>query len=189
MSEPEIALPGPEIVIIAAVAEENRVIGRGMNLPWHIPDDLKRFQRLTMGHPLIMGRRTFESLMHQFGGEGDELPLAGRELVVLTRSPENLDARAKRARIFGSLDDALEAYRDKRTVFVGGGAAVYEAALERAHRLELTIVEGSHDGDVFFPPYRHLLAQEDGPFRLVALDHRDSHDGRPGFRYETYQRE
>ena len=69
----------PKIVIIAAVAEQDRLIGKGLDLPWRLPEDLKRFKRLTMGHPLVMGRRTFESLVHQFNG-----PLPGRRLVVLT---------------------------------------------------------------------------------------------------------
>jgi len=71
----------PEIVIIAAVAEKDRLIGAGMDLPWRIPDDLKRFKRLTTGHPLIMGRWTFDSLVHQFGG-----PLPNRRNIVVARS-------------------------------------------------------------------------------------------------------
>jgi len=69
-----------EIVLIAAVAEANRVIGDGKELPWHLPEDLARFKRLTRGHPLLMGRRTFQSIVHQFGG-----PLPERRHLVLTR--------------------------------------------------------------------------------------------------------
>ena len=80
----------PEIVVVAAVAEApgaagDRLIGDGLELPWHIPADLERFKAMTLGHPLVMGRRTFESLLHQFGG-----PLPGRETVVLTRHPASV---------------------------------------------------------------------------------------------------
>ncbi|MEO1728387.1 MAG: dihydrofolate reductase, partial [Bacteroidota bacterium] len=80
-------MPAPEIVLIAALAERDRLIGDGLDLPWHIPADLKRFKRLTVGHPLVMGRRTFESLVHQFGG-----PLPKRANVVLTRDAAKAEA-------------------------------------------------------------------------------------------------
>lgn len=161
-----------ELVIIAAVAESNRVIGKDLDLPWHIPEDLKRFKRLTMGHPLLMGRRTFESLVSQFGG-----PLPGRRNVVLTSAgtlPEHPDIET-----YPSIDTALEALDDAERIFIGGGARVYEQFLPMADRLELTLVEGNYDGDTFFPPYEHLI----GPIYEVATV--EEHDG---FRFVTYVR-
>ena len=162
----------PELVIIAAVGEENRVIGQGQDLPWHIPADLKRFKALTSGHPIIMGHRTFESLVNQFGG-----PLPNRRNMVLTRGASYPEY--ENVEVFGSIDEALEAAADAETIFIGGGATVFEAFLPLAHRLELTLVEGSFEGDVFFPEYEHLIGTD---FRIA---HVEPHDG---FRFVTYRR-
>ena len=181
-----------ELVVIAAVAEapgdpSDRLIGDGMDLPWHLPADLRRFKALTVGHPLVMGRRTFESLLHQFGG-----PLPNRENVVLTRHPAHVDHPG--IHVYGGLDDALDAFADRERLFVGGGAAVYGAVLGAdggpvlADRLELTRVEGAFSGDTFFPPYRHLLEAEGGPFRLASSERHPAEGGRPAFRFETYVR-
>lgn len=179
-----------ELVVIAAVAEApgtpaDRLIGDGLDLPWHLPADLRRFKALTRGHPLVMGRRTFESLLHQFGG-----PLPERENVVLTRHPAHVDHPG--IHVYGSLSDALDAFADRERVFVGGGAGVYSSVLDedppRADRLELTIVEGAFEGDTFFPPYRHLLAENGGPYQQTARERHAAEDGRPAFRFETYVR-
>lgn len=162
----------PEIVIVAAVAEKDRLIGDGKELPWHIPEDLRHFKRLTLGHPLVMGRRTFESLVHQFGG-----PLPGRENVVLTRSPERLDHPG--TRVFSSLDEALAAFADRDQISIGGGATIYAQTLPIADRLELTLVEGDFEGDTRFPPFEHLLGTE------FELERREP---RGGFRFETWRR-
>ena len=161
-----------EIVIIAAVAKENRVIGNGMDLPWHIPEDLKRFKTLTSGYPILMGRNTFESLIHQFGG-----PLKGRRNLVLSSDmswPEydNVD-------VFSSVDEALGAACGAERLFIGGGASVYDAFLERADRLELTLVDGAPDGDVHFPEWEQLIGTM---YRETA---RDEHSG---FAFVTYTR-
>ena len=98
-----------------------------------------------------MGRRTFESLLYQFGG-----PLPGRENVVLTRHPTRVDHPG--IHVYGGLDQALAAFADRERVFIGGGAGVYGAVLGagggpvRADRLELTLVEGTFEGDTYFPP-------------------------------------
>ncbi len=143
-----------------------------MDLPWHIPADLRHFKRLTLGHPLVMGRRTFESVLHQFGG-----PLPGRENVVLTRSPVRVDHPG--IHVYPSLDAALDAFADHDQICIGGGATIYEQTLPLADRLELTFVEGEYDGDTFFPPVEHLLGTE------FALTNREPHDG---FRFETWVR-
>jgi dihydrofolate reductase len=162
----------PELVLIAAVAEENRVIGQDKDLPWHIPEDLQHFKKLTTGHPLLMGRRTFESVVHQFGG-----PLPDRRMVVLT-SQGPFDAYPT-VETYPSIDAAMDALADAETIFVGGGEAIYRQFLPRADRLELTLVEGAYEGDTYFPPFEHLIGDV---FEETAVDERD------GFRFVTYER-
>ncbi|NND71417.1 MAG: dihydrofolate reductase [Rhodothermales bacterium] len=162
----------PQIVVIAAVATRNRVIGDGLDLPWRIPEDLKRFKRLTLGHPMIMGRRTFDSLVEQFGG-----PLKGRRLLVL--SSRGQMESFPQIEVFPSIAEALEAVRDDELVFIGGGGGVYEEFIPLADTLELTEVEGDYSGDTFFPPYEHLIGSE---FEEVQREDRD------GFSFVTYER-
>ena len=185
----------PEIVVVAAVADapgrpSDRLIGDGLDLPWHLPADLRRFKAMTLGHPLVMGRKTFESLLHQFGG-----PLPGRETVVLTRHPSAVHHPG--IHVASSVEAALAAVPHAPTVFVGGGAVVYAAvlgeaasgeAVRLADRLELTFVEGDFRGDTFFPPYRHLLEDAGGPFRRTFRERHAAEGGRPAFRFETFVR-
>lgn len=168
MTEPQ----RPEIVIIAAVAEKNRVIGLDQDLPWHIPEDLKRFKRLTTGHPLVMGRRTFESVVHQFGG-----PLPNRRNIVVSASGKLMNH--SQVEVAATLEDALEAASSNEVVFIGGGATIYEQMLGRADRLELTLVEGDYEGDTYFPPYEHLIGD------VFVETASESHDH---FRFVTYER-
>ena len=154
------------------MAEEDRLIGKGLDLPWRLSEDLKRFKRLTMGHPLVMGRRTFDSLVHQFNG-----PLPGRRLVVLTS--QGPFAAYPDIETYPSIDEALAALADQERIFIGGGSAIYKQFLPLADRLELTLVEGSYEGDTFFPPYEHLI----GPTFEIAEE-----DRREGFRFVTYVR-
>lgn len=162
----------PEIVLIAAVAESNRVIGDGKDLPWHIPEDLKHFKRMTSGHPLLMGRTTFESIVHQFGG-----PLPDRRMMVLTSKPELPDF--PNIETFASIKEALRAVDPSETLFIGGGGNVYEQFLPMADRMELTLVEGDYEGDTYFPEFEHLVGPE---FDVVDEDPRE------GFRFVTYVR-
>jgi dihydrofolate reductase len=127
------------ISIIAAMAD-NRVIGRGGAIPWNIPADRRRFRELTMGHPVIMGRKTFASIGR---------PLPGRSNIVLSREPA---FRAEGCIIAKSLEDALLACGDADEVFVCGGEELYRQALAMADRIFLTVVHQGCDGDVFFPP-------------------------------------
>jgi dihydrofolate reductase len=165
-----------ELVIIAAVAEANRVIGRDKDLPWHIPEDLKRFKRLTTGHPLLMGRRTFESVVHQFGG-----PLPDRRMVVLTSQGEVPGPHDDHPDVEAhpSIDAALQAVAGEDVVFIGGGEAIYRQFLPRADRMELTLVEGDYEGDTYFPEYEPLVGEV---FDIREVDARD------GFRFVTYER-
>lgn len=164
--------PVPELVLIAAVAEENHVIGQDKDLPWHIPEDLKHFKELTTGHALLVGRRTFESILHQFGG-----PLPNRRMVVLTT--QGPCDEYPEVETYSSIDDALDALANEEIVFIGGGESIYEQFLPRADRLELTLIEGEYEGDTYFPPFEHLVGDV---FEVTAVDERD------GFRFVTYER-
>jgi len=166
--------PLPTLILIAALAEDSRVIGRDKDLPWHLPEDLKRFKRLTSGHPLLMGRVTFESIVHQFGG-----PLPDRRHLILSRSGDVPSADHPDVETYASIDAALDAVDDGATLFIGGGADVYEQFLPHADRLELTLVDGDYDGDTFFPEYEHLVGDV---FEVTNVDARD------GFRFVTYDR-
>ena len=118
----------------------NQVIGRDGKIPWHLPQDLKRFKTLTMGHPIIMGRKTHESI-------GRVLP--GRTNVVLTRNAQYSSAGTK---VFNSLDAALAKLNDDHDQgFIIGRAAVYREALPRVDRVYLTLIEEEIQGDTFFP--------------------------------------
>ena len=129
------------VTLVAAIAR-NGVIGVDGGLPWHLPDDLRRFKELTLGHVLVMGRKTYESIGH---------PLPGRTTIVVTRSP-SWDSAAAEVRVAGSVSDAIEAAAAlDDEVFVVGGAQVYAAALPLADRLELTWVDAEPDGDTRFP--------------------------------------
>jgi len=139
-----------DLALVAAVAE-NGVIGADGEMPWHYPADLAHFKETTMGHPVIMGRVTYESIAGQLGG-----PLPGRTNVVLTRS--GVDAPDE-VRQVESVDAAVEAAADAaaeagvETAFVAGGATVYEQFLPRADRLVITEVPGEPAGDTRFPEW------------------------------------
>ena len=127
------------VTLLAAVAR-NGVIGVDGGLPWHLPDELALFKELTLGHVLVMGRRTFESVGR---------PLPGRTTVVVTRRP---DWEAEGVLRAGSVGEALALAREvDAEVFVVGGAQVYAAALPAADRLALTCVDADPEGDTRFP--------------------------------------
>ncbi|MEZ4752482.1 MAG: dihydrofolate reductase [Bdellovibrionota bacterium] len=123
--------------LIVAMTED-RVIGKDNRLPWHLPEDLKRFRKITLGHPIIMGRRTFESI-------GRLLP--ERKNIIVSRNP---DYRVVGAHVAGSLEAAKE-IAGKGEVFVIGGARLFEESLASADKLYLTLVHAPYDGDTFFP--------------------------------------
>jgi len=131
----------PALCLIAAL-DRNGAIGRGNALPWHLPDDLKRFKALTLGKPVLMGRRTAESL-------GRALP--GRRNLVLSRTGVAPFEGMQGVR---SLDESLALVRGEDELWVIGGGEVYAMTLQRADRLHLTHVETAVDGaDVFFPSW------------------------------------
>lgn len=137
----------PRVVLVAAVAA-NGVIGGNGTLPWHLPEDLKHFKALTLGHPVIMGRKTWESL-----GK----PLPGRENIVITRSP---GFEAPGASVASSLDAALALCLGEPVVFVIGGGELYGAALPIADRLVLTEIQREFAGDVRFPRFDRTAWRE-----------------------------
>jgi dihydrofolate reductase len=126
--------------IIAAVAA-NGAIGRDHGLPWHLPADLRHFKRLTFGHHLIVGRRTWESV---------GTPLPGRTMVVVTR---DRGYRAEGVIVTHSLAEALRAARGDDEPFIGGGAGLYRDALEVADTMYLTRIHADFEADTFFPPF------------------------------------
>ena len=131
------------ISLIAAVAR-NRAIGKDGQLLWHLPEDMRYFRETTRGKPVIMGRKTWESLPESFR------PLPGRRNIVISRNPA-YDAAG--ATLVGSLDEAVLQAKDSEEVFVIGGADIYRQALPLAQRLYLTEVAQDFDADAFFPEY------------------------------------
>ncbi len=124
--------------LIVAMSE-NSVIGRDGDMPWRLSADLKRFKQLTMGHPLIMGRRTYESI-------GRLLP--GRSTIILTR---NADYQVPGARMAADLDTALTLADDEQEIFIVGGGEIYRLALPRVERMYVTRVHVALPGDTTFP--------------------------------------
>jgi dihydrofolate reductase len=152
-----------KLAIIAAVGHR-RAIGKDGRLPWHIPEDLKRFKRLTTGHAVLMGRGTWESLGR---------PLPGRRNVVLSSSPlPGIES-------YASLEESLRALASAEKVFVIGGGNVYAQVIGRADELFLTLVDRDVEADTFFPPYEHLLGTV---FREAAREHH------PEFEFVDYVR-
>jgi dihydrofolate reductase len=158
------------ITLIAAVAR-NGVIGREGRLPWRLPGDLQRFKAVTMGHPVIMGRKTWESI-------GRALP--GRLNIVVSRTA---GLAAAGCVVAGSLDEALRAAGSSPEVFVIGGAALYREVLPRADQLHLTRVIADFEGDVRFPEY------DPADWRLVATKEYPADDRNPwACRVELFER-
>lgn len=148
------------ISLVAAVARGG-VIGRDGRLPWRLPEDARHFRDATMGHPVVMGRRTWESIPDSFR------PLPGRRNVVVTRTPGWHAEGAERA---GSLEDALGLVRDDEHVFVIGGAELYAAALPLADELLLTEIDADVEGDTFFPAWHRDDFEEASREGQVAAD-------------------
>jgi dihydrofolate reductase len=149
--------PLPQIALIAAVAR-NGVIGVDNRLPWRLPEDLKRFRALTIGHSVIMGRRTWQSI-----GK----PLPDRQNIVVTRTH---GSQAPGIEFAHSLDEALELVRLPAPAFVIGGEALYREALPRADLLYLTEIQQDFEGDARFPDFDRSRWREISRIRHRALD-------------------
>ncbi|HMM47259.1 MAG TPA: dihydrofolate reductase [Thiobacillaceae bacterium] len=161
----------PRVNVIAALAK-NRVIGIENRLPWRLPEDLAHFKALTLGHPILMGRKTFESLGR---------PLPGRENVVITRNP---DFRVPGCRVAASIPAAIALCTDADEIFFIGGAELYAQAIPLADCLYFTEVDVEATGDAWFPDYDRAA------FREVS---RESHVGEKGdalrFDFVVYERQ
>lgn len=156
------------VSLIVAIAQD-RVIGVNNTLPWHLPEDLKRFRALTMGHHIIMGRKTYDSL-------GRLLP--GRTTVIVTR---NQDYQVEGALVAHSLADAIALCKDDSEAFVIGGAELYKDALKLADKLYVTEINLEVAGDAFFPTFDETVWQESA---------RENHTSEQGlaFSYLLYER-
>lgn len=153
------------IVAVAAIGagqQYNGALGKDDKLLWHIPDDLKRFKALTMGRPIIFGRKTFESIVTMLGK-----PLPGRTSIVVTRDPEYLQTVVTRGftgvLVAASIEEAIELAKAQPgggEIVIGGGAQIYEQALPFIDKLYLTLVDDSKDADTFFPKYEHLFTKK-----------------------------
>lgn len=160
----------PRLSLVVAAAE-NRIIGHEGGLPWHIPADLKHFKRLTMGKPIVMGRKTFESI-------GRALP--GRRNIVISRRPDWSAPGAERA---ASLEEAIRlAAADAAEIAIIGGAEIYAQAVPIAGRIYMTKVHSRPEGDTYFPELEPGLWRE-----TVRQDHA-AEDGRPAFSFVTLER-
>ncbi len=137
-------------VTLVLARAANGVIGNQGGLPWRLPDDMRRFKQLTMGKPVVMGRKTWDSLPKK--------PLPGRENIVVTRNP---DFRATGATVVRSLDEALDAAGSAPEVMIIGGAEIYRMALPHAETIELTEVDVSPEGDTIMPAFSSAQWRED----------------------------
>ena len=163
-----------DISLIAAVAD-NRVIGNGQALPWHLPDDLKYFRDMTIGKPVIMGRLTFDSVGS---------PLPGRQNIVVSRN-SNLDIG--NAIAVNSVEEAIQVGRQESELlgvselFIAGGAQIYEAAIKFCTRIYITEVHDSPEGDVFFPKVDWNM------WREVSREYHRSENSRPAHSFVVYE--
>ena len=130
----------PEIILIAAMAK-NRVIGKGNAIPWHVPEEQQRFKEITMGHTLVMGRKTHESIGR---------PLPGRRTIVISRQR---DFTAPGCTVVQSLEEALEQGRESDKVFIAGGAEIFRLALPLADAIYLSILHREVAGEILFPQF------------------------------------
>lgn len=157
---------------IVVAASANNVIGWQGSLPWHLPEDLRRFRRLTWGKPLLMGRRTFEAI---------DRPLPGRRNIVISRRPgleiEGCDVAA-------TVDDALALVAADPEVMVIGGGEIYRALLPRTDCIEMTRVHVEVEGDTFFPEL------DPDEWRMAASEEHPAGEGRPvGFTFQRLERQ
>lgn len=160
-------IPRPAVVLIAAL-DDNRVIGDDNRLPWRLPADLRRFKALTLHHPVIMGRKTFDSI-------GRALPQ--RDNIVISRRADAAFAGCRRA---ASAEEALEMVGDVERVFVIGGAQIYRLFLPYATAMHLTEINASYHGDARFPEF------DASQWRRTVHQYHDPSDGHPGFTFAEY---
>lgn len=160
-----------------AAMDKNKIIGQNGRLPWRLPADMQRFVALTMGKPVIMGRKTYDSIPAKYR------PLRGRSNIIITR---NADYEAPGCLVVDSPEAALAAAGDVDEVMIIGGSSIYKAFLLQADRLYLTIIDASFDGDVIFPTTEQIcwcITQQETrqpddknkyPYQFLTLDRKSS---------------
>ncbi len=155
------------IIALIAAMDRNRIIGHAGALPWHLPADLQWFKRHTMGHTLLMGRRTFEAISH---------PLPERRTIVVSRNP---DYQATGCTVAADIPAAIAAAKPAEQLFICGGGEIYRQTLDLAERMYLTELDIDVTGDTFFPEFSadefDIIAQEQhsGPFNYrFSIFHR-----------------
>jgi dihydrofolate reductase len=149
------------VISLIVAASMNNVIGAKGDLPWRLSSDLKRFKALTMGKPIVMGRKTYESIGR---------PLPGRQNIVVTRNP---DFVAEGCDVVASIDAAIEVAGDAEEIMIIGGSHIYEAFLPRADRIYLTRVQAEIEGDAFLPALRQSEWREVSAETHAADDSND----------------
>ncbi|MDZ4404389.1 dihydrofolate reductase [Prosthecobacter sp.] len=148
----------PRLIAIVAMSS-NRVIGREGKLPWHFPEDLKFFKRTTLGHPILMGRATFDSIGR---------PLPGRQNIVLSRTMQPREGIT----VIRDVSELPQVCGDAETIFVIGGARVFEELLPQCDGLYLTWIAKPYEGDVLLPPFEHLFQLKEVVEQLEGLEFR-----------------
>ena len=128
------------ILSLIAAMDKNRLIGKNNKLPWHLPADLMHFKTVTMGKPILMGRKTYDSIGR---------PLPGRQNIILTRG----DVEIEGVTVVNSIDEAIAAAGDVEEVMVIGGSSIYDLVLPKVQRMYLSFVEGVFEGDAWFPEF------------------------------------
>jgi dihydrofolate reductase len=156
------------IVSLIAAMSQNRIIGRDQQLPWHLPEDLKRFRAITKGHPCVMGRKTFESIKR---------PLPNRPNIIVTRQK---GYRVEGATVVDSVEAALAPYRQSgEEVFILGGEEIFRQTIDLADKLYLTIIHKEFSGQTRFPEFDESLFE---------VSFREDHEGELPFSFIDYVR-
>ena len=159
------------IISLIAAMDRNRLIGNNNRLPWHLPADFVHFKSVTMGKPVLMGRKTYESI-----GK----PLPGRHNIVLTHSP---DLEIEGVSVVNSVDDAIAQAAGENEIMVIGGTAVYRMLLPRSDRMYLTFVDAEFEGDAWFPAFEESQWEQ-----TSSVLHPADEKNRYPCRFVTYQR-
>lgn len=157
------------LISFVVAMDRNRLIGRDNGLPWHLPPDLKHFKALTLGKPVIMGRKTHQSIGR---------PLPGRRNIVISRNPSY---KAEGCETAGGLEQALALAADAEEAMIIGGTAIFQSALPLARRLYLTLIDAEFDGDAWFPEY------DPAAWRVISEETHHYSDGNVEFDYRFLQ--
>ena len=160
------------MISIIVALDKNRGIGKNNKIPWHIPEDLKHFKEITMGHPVIMGRKTFESIGR---------PLPDRTNIVVTR---DVNFKAPGCTIVHSLDEAINKAKEiVEEIFIIGGAEIFRQSIDKADKLYVTIIDKEFDVDTYFPDYEQKFmkvaevkqSNNDFSFQYIVLKRKNTY--------------